>query len=48
MFGRQVRAFWHEPKLNTVLIVLTIGIVWIGMSLLVQRWVSHRRHATAS
>lgn len=47
-FGRQVRAFWKDPNLKTVLIVAGIGIVWIGLSLLLQRWVSHRRHATAS
>jgi phospholipase D1/2 len=46
-FGRQVRAFWHDPNLKTVLLVIGIGVVWIGMSLLLQRWVSHH-HATAS
>jgi uncharacterized membrane protein YdjX (TVP38/TMEM64 family) len=47
-FGRQVRAFWRDPNLKTVLLVAGIGIAWIGVSLLLQRWVSHRRHATAS
>lgn len=48
LFGRQVRAFWHDPNLKTVLLVVAIGIVWIGLSLTLQRWVAHRRHATAS
>jgi uncharacterized membrane protein YdjX (TVP38/TMEM64 family) len=48
IFGRQVRAFWHDPNMKTVLVAVTIGIVWIGMSLLLQRWISHRRHATAT
>lgn len=48
IFGRQVRAFWHDPNPKTVILIVTIGIVWIGMSLLLQRWISHRRHATAA
>jgi phospholipase D1/2 len=48
LFGRQVRAFWQDPNLKTVLLVVTIGIVWIGMSIAFQRWFSHRRQVTAS
>lgn len=48
LFGRQVRAFWHDPNLKTVVLVVVIGVVWIGTSLALQRWVTHRRPATAS
>jgi len=43
IFGRQVRAFWHDPNPKTVLLVVAIGLVWIGMSLVLQRWISQRR-----
>lgn len=45
IFGRQVRHFWHNPNLKTVLLVVAIGLVWIGMSLALQRWISQRRQA---
>lgn len=43
-FGRQVRAFWKDPNLDAVLPIAAIGLVWIGMSILLQRWVSRRSH----
>jgi phospholipase D1/2 len=42
-FGRQVRAFWEDPTLNGVLIVCGVLVVWIALSLTLQRWISHRR-----
>jgi uncharacterized membrane protein YdjX (TVP38/TMEM64 family) len=45
IFGRQVRAFWRDPNPRTILLVVGIGIAWIAMSLLLQRWISHRRQA---
>jgi phospholipase D1/2 len=48
IFGRQVRVFWHDPNLKSVLLVVAIGVAWIAMSLVLQRWISQRRrHATA-
>jgi phospholipase D1/2 len=48
LFGRQVRLFWHDPNLKAVLVVVGVAIVWIAMSIVLQRWISHRRHAAAS
>ena len=44
-FGRQFRAFWQEPSLAPVLIVGGIAVGWIGFSLLLQRWLAHRKPA---
>jgi phospholipase D1/2 len=41
-FGRQVRAFWRQPSMTAVLMLIGIGIVWIAMSLALQRWVASR------
>ncbi len=45
VFGRQVRAFWKDPNVTGVLVALAVMLVWIGMSLTLQRWVSHRKAA---
>jgi phospholipase D1/2 len=45
IFGGQVRHFWRNPNLKTVLLVVAIALVWIGMSLALQRWISQRRQA---
>lgn len=47
LFGRQVRQFWRDPSLKAVLLVVTIGVVWIAMSLTLQRWVSRRQSRAA-
>lgn len=47
IFGRQVRAFWNHPSVTKALVGVAIVIAWIGVSLLLQRWMS-RRNATAT
>lgn len=54
LFGRQVRAFWKDPSGSAVLLVLAVGVVWITVSLTLQRLVArhrgrstHRRRASA-
>lgn len=42
-FGRQVRAFWEDPSISGVLVAVGIGVAWIGISLLLQRWVASRK-----
>lgn len=42
-FGRQVRAFWENPSMSGVLVAVGIGAAWIGVSLVLQRWVASRK-----
>jgi phospholipase D1/2 len=45
IFGRQVRAFWQEPRLMPVLLVVGITVAWLAFSLLLQRWLSRRKRS---
>jgi phospholipase D1/2 len=45
LFGRQVRAFWRDPSGTAVLMVVGVFVVWIGLSLTLQRLVAHRQQA---
>jgi uncharacterized membrane protein YdjX (TVP38/TMEM64 family) len=47
IFGRQVRAFWNHPSITKALVGVAIIIVWIGVSVVLQRWMS-RRNASAT
>jgi uncharacterized membrane protein YdjX (TVP38/TMEM64 family) len=44
-FGRQVRGFWENPSVTGVLVAVGIGVLWIAMSIGLQRWVSRRRRS---
>lgn len=47
IFGRQVRAFWNHPTITKALVGVAIIMVWIGVSVMLQRWLS-RRNAVVS
>lgn len=47
LFGRQVRQFWQHPSAQGIALVVAILIVWLAVSLSLQRWAAHRRAATA-
>ena len=47
IFGRQVRAFWNHPSITKALVGVAIALVWIGVSVMLQRWMS-RRNAVAA
>jgi phospholipase D1/2 len=42
VFGRQVRQFWRDPSGTAVLMVVGVFVVWMAISLSLQRLVSHR------
>jgi phospholipase D1/2 len=42
VFGRQVRSFWHAPTREGVLILIGVAIVWIGVSVGLQRWLARK------
>jgi phospholipase D1/2 len=42
LFGRQAREFWHHPSVSGMLIGLGFAILWIGMTLGLQRWARNR------
>jgi uncharacterized membrane protein YdjX (TVP38/TMEM64 family) len=42
IFGRQVRSFWNHPSVTKALVGVAIAIVWIGISMMLQRWMSRR------
>jgi phospholipase D1/2 len=41
LFGRQVRQFWQHPSGTAVLLVAGVFVVWMAISLSLQRLVSH-------
>ena len=43
LFGRQVREFWRNPSGHGVALVGAALLVWLAVSLALQRWASHRR-----
>jgi uncharacterized membrane protein YdjX (TVP38/TMEM64 family) len=43
LFGRQVRAFWRNPSGTTVLLIVAVGVVWIGTAIAIQKWIAHHR-----
>jgi uncharacterized membrane protein YdjX (TVP38/TMEM64 family) len=43
LFGRQVRHFWQHPSGHGVALVGAVLVVWLAVSLALQRWASHRR-----
>jgi phospholipase D1/2 len=45
LFGRQVRQFWRHPNAQGVALVAGVVVVWIAVSLSLQRWAAHRRAA---
>jgi uncharacterized membrane protein YdjX (TVP38/TMEM64 family) len=47
LFGRQVRHFWKHPSGEGVALVVGVIIVWIAVSLSLQRWAARRRGAAA-
>lgn len=47
LFGRQVRAFWKDPGATAVILVLAVCVVWIAVSLTLQRLVARRRTGAA-
>lgn len=44
LFGRQARQFWHHPSVSGVLIGVGFAILWLGMTVALQRWAT-QRHA---
>jgi uncharacterized membrane protein YdjX (TVP38/TMEM64 family) len=46
LFGRQVRQFWQHPNGQGIALVAGILIIWIAVSLSLQRWAAHRRAVT--
>ena len=47
LFGRQVRQFWKHPSGEGVALVVGVIVVWIAVSLSLQRWAARRRGAAA-
>jgi phospholipase D1/2 len=45
IFGRQVRQFWRDPSGTAVLLVIGVFVVWMAISLSLQRLVAHRHRA---
>lgn len=43
LFGRQVRAFWRDPSLTGVLLILAVAGLWIAVAVILQKWVSKRK-----
>ena len=43
LFGRQVRAFWHDPSVTSVLMILGVAALWIGVAVTLQKWVAKRK-----
>lgn len=48
LFGRQVRQFWQHPSGQGVALLAGVIVVWIAVSLTLQRWASHRRRARST
>jgi uncharacterized membrane protein YdjX (TVP38/TMEM64 family) len=48
LFGRQVREFWRHPSGQGIALVAGVVVVWIAVSLTLQRWASHQRRARAT
>jgi phospholipase D1/2 len=42
LFGKQAREFWHHPSVSGVLIGLGFAVLWLGMTLGLQRWAKKR------
>jgi len=42
VFGRQVRSFWRAPTREGILILIGVGLVWIGVSVGLQRWLARK------
>jgi phospholipase D1/2 len=40
LFGRQVRAFWKDPSGTAILLVIGVCVVWIAVTLTLQRLVA--------
>jgi phospholipase D1/2 len=43
LFGKQARRFWHHPSVSGVLIGLGFALLWIGVTVGLQRWASKRQ-----
>jgi uncharacterized membrane protein YdjX (TVP38/TMEM64 family) len=48
LFGRQVRHFWQHPSGHGVALVGAVLVVWLAVSLALQRWASHRRSSSTA
>jgi phospholipase D1/2 len=48
LFGRQVREFWRHPSGQGIALLALVVVVWIAVSLTLQRWASHRRRARST
>lgn len=48
LFGRQVREFWQHPSGHGIALVAAVVVVWLAVSLSLQRWASHRRARPAA
>jgi phospholipase D1/2 len=48
LFGRQVRQFWQHPSGHGIALVAAVVVVWVAVSLGLQRWASHRRRARST
>jgi uncharacterized membrane protein YdjX (TVP38/TMEM64 family) len=48
LFGRQVREFWQHPSGQGIALVAGVVVVWIAVSLTLQRWASHRRRGRST
>ena len=48
IFGRQVRSLWQHPTSARVLGIAGIILAWIVLSLVLQRWITRRAHASRS
>ncbi len=43
LFGRQVRAFWKDPSVGSVALIVAVALVWLGIAIGLQKWVSRRK-----
>jgi len=48
LFGQQVREFWQHPSGHGIALVAGVVVLWIAVSLTLQRWASHRRRARST
>jgi phospholipase D1/2 len=44
LFGRQVRQFWKDPSVTGVAMIVGVAVVWLGVAIGLQKWVSHRKN----
>jgi phospholipase D1/2 len=45
LFGNQLRAFFRHPTLREAALLGAVGIVWIGIAIVLQKWAARHRHS---